>query len=51
MVTDRVELNSVCDHKSDCQSLVTLLTELDDTNSCCKLKFREKKWTKKNMIV
>ena len=42
-----MEFNSVCNHKSDCQSFVTLLTELDDTKSCCKLKFPEKKLTKK----
>ena len=34
----------------DCQSLVTLLTELDNTKSCCKLKFREK-MNQKNIIV
>ena len=51
MVTDRVEFNSVCNHKSDCQSFVTLPTELVDTKSCCKLKFREKKMNQKNMIV
>ena len=50
-----MESNSVCNHKSDCQSLVTWLIELDDTKSCCQLIITiiisGKKMNLKNMIV
>ena len=47
--------NSVFSHKSDCQSLITLLTELDDTESCRQLivtiTISGKKMDQKNMII